>query len=89
MGHALRQLSRPVKIRGFLVEQSRCDAQLIIWLLHHVLLQIRLQGQRLAGFAHDGKTASVQTSQLRAIKRTVLACRVPQIAQRQFPAMKT
>jgi len=38
MGRVLRRLSHPVKVRGFLVGPSRCDAK--VFLLHHAFLQI-------------------------------------------------
>ena len=43
MGRVLRRLSRPLKIRSFLVGLGRCDAKTMDLPLFHTLLQIRLQ----------------------------------------------
>jgi len=40
MGRVLRRLSRPLKIRSFLVGLGRCDAKVMDLLLCHCLLQI-------------------------------------------------
>jgi hypothetical protein len=39
-GRVLRRLSRPVKVRGFLVGLSRCDAKTMVTLFCHTLLQL-------------------------------------------------
>jgi hypothetical protein len=71
----LRRLSRPLKIRSFLVGLGRCDAKAMFFQLCHTLLQIRLQEGFLASFT------SRYNSPVKVGKHPV--------AQRQFPAMKT
>jgi len=71
----LRRLSRPLKIRSFLVGLGRCDANVMDFWLCHTLLQIRLQEAFLTSFACGCNTAAQVDNHL--------------VAQRQFPAMKT
>ena len=75
MGRVLRRLSRPVKVRGFLVGLSRCDAKVIVLSLCHTLLQLRLQAAFLTNFT-GGCNPPAQVG------------KIP-VAQRHFPAMKT
>ena len=53
IGRVLRRLSRPLKIRSFLVGLGRCDAKVIVLPLCHTLLQIRLQTAFLTSLASD------------------------------------
>ena len=48
----LRRLSRPLKIRGFLVGPSRCDAKFIVLLTSHIS-----SGKLVAGFPKGNNPA--------------------------------
>jgi hypothetical protein len=52
MGRVLRRLSRPVKVRGFLVGPSRCDAK--VFLVTSFVSSNPLPGILLARFAFGG-----------------------------------
>jgi hypothetical protein len=87
MGRVLRRLSRPLKIRGFLVGLGRCDAKTMDLPLFHTLLQIRLQTAFLTSLASDCNPPA-------KVCKEGFKCEPGQlsqhpVAQRQFPAMKT
>ncbi len=87
MGRVLRRLSRPLKIRGFLVGLGRCDAKTMDLLLFHILLQNRLQSAFVTSLASGcNPPASVCKEGFKC--EPVRVSQHP-VAQRQFPAMKT
>jgi hypothetical protein len=87
MGRVLRRLSRPLKIRGFLVGPSRCDAKVIFLSSIHIQTQELLAGfvrcHNLAFQINHGCLGTYFAS-------TVFASGpVHQFGERQMPAMKT
>jgi len=87
MGRVLRRLSRPLKIRGFLVGLGRCDAKVMDLSLCHALLQIRLQRTFLTSFPCGCNTAA--KIKFKNVKRQQVRVSKHPFAQRQIPAMKT
>jgi len=87
MGRVLRRLSRPLKIRGFLVGLGRCDAKVMGLSLCHILLQIRLHGTFLTSFLGGCNSAAKVFRE--HLDGQLVRVRNQPSAQRQIPAMKT
>jgi hypothetical protein len=85
MGRVVRRLSRPVKLRGFLVGPKPLRREMD-YLFVMSCAVISITGIRVSGLACVGNTAIVQIWQ-----RALPSCGVVlnSLVQRQIPAMKT